>query len=52
MLSVYGRVRFGAALLGVFSGTTFSVLFSSAKIAFASAFSGLVSGATSTKCWR
>src|SRR5690349_14197218 len=47
---VYGRARLGAGRLGVLSGMTFSVLFNSAKIAFASAFKGLLSGATSTKC--
>ena len=48
----YGRGRRDAGRAGVFSGMTFSVLFSSARIAFASAFNGFVSGATSTKCCR
>jgi hypothetical protein len=45
----YGFLRAG---LLVFSGVTFSLFFNSVRIAFASAFIGFESGATSTKCWR
>src|SRR5437016_10169389 len=45
----YGRLRRGGA---VFSGTTLSVFFISARIAFASLLNLCVSGALSTKCWK
>ena len=48
-LPAYGRLRLPG---GVFSGVTFSVFFSSARIALASAFIGFESGATSTNFCR
>ena len=47
LMNRYG-FRFGEDL--VFSGVTFSLFFNSVRIAFASAFIGFESGATSTKC--
>ena len=50
--SVTGYGFLGRERDGALSGTTFSLLFSSARIAFASSFIGFPSGATFTKCWR